>query len=228
MEPSHQTSAALPLIVAPTSFEYAVVRRALRGWLAQGRGLCRQCGMGEARTAAFCQGLAGLPLSGVVLLGWAGGLAADLPAGAVVCADAAARQGQPSLPLPVLPLASSRVGAVLTVPRALSSPAEKRAAQAGGALAVEMEAYPMARWAQQAGLPFYHVRLVLDAVDEPLPDLGGPGLLRRLARLPGFLAELWRFGGRVRALNPRLALLVQEIAAQALLNIEKPTENLRK
>ncbi len=256
----------VPLIIAPTAFEYAVVHQALppaggddtlpgtsiqgrcgapegaalRRWLAGRRVLCRQCGMGENQAAAFCQKLDTQLISSVTLVGWAGGLVPELGAGAVVCADAAVREGQPTLACQVLSLAGSRVGPVLTVPKALFSPAEKRRAHAvsgalppaggddtlpgtsiqgwcgapeGAALAVEMEAYPIARWAQQRGIPFYHVRMILDTVDEALPTVGGDeALLKQVARMPGLMVELWRLSRRVRALNPRLAALAVEIA----------------
>jgi adenosylhomocysteine nucleosidase len=210
---------ALPMILAPTTFEYRVVHKALRGWLAEGRGLCWQCGMGEARAEAFCRTLESQPPGALVLLGWGGGLDPELAAGAVICGDAALRAGQPALAGQVLLLPGCRVGPTLTVPRALCSPAEKRQAQAGGALAVEMEAYPLARWALRRGIPFFHVRLISDALDETLPDLGAGeaglgGVLKHILRRPALLPELWRFGQRVRALNPRLAELAREIAAE--------------
>jgi 4-hydroxy-3-methylbut-2-en-1-yl diphosphate reductase len=206
---------SLPLILAPTRFEFAVVNKALHAWLAAGRGTCQSCGMGETLAAAFCQQLEAAPPASLTLLGWGGGLAPELRAGAVVCAGSVLRAGQPALPCAVLPLANSRRGPILTAPRVLLTPEEKRQALASGALAVEMEAYPLAQWAQAQGIPFYHVRLILDTADDPIPDLdGGPGvLLQRFARHPGLLLEMARLGWRVQQLNPHLARLAVEIAA---------------
>jgi nucleoside phosphorylase len=61
------------------------------------------------------------------------------------------------------------VGPVLTSPRVLERAAEKRAAGAGGAAAVEMEAAPLAHWAAERGVPFRHVRVVLDPMSSDLP-----------------------------------------------------------
>jgi hypothetical protein len=62
------------------------------------------------------------------------------------------------------------IGSILTSPRVLVRASEKRAAGATGALAVEMEAGPLARWAGRHGVPFVHLRVVLDPVSSSLPD----------------------------------------------------------
>ena len=195
-----------------------MVRRALKN-----RRQVLSCGMGEEQARLFCAKLNASPCpAALVLVGWGGGLASDLAAGEGICAAAAWKEGCPALACAVLPIPGCRSGPVLTVPSALLSLADKRAARDSGALAVEMEAYPLAQWAAQKGIPFYHVRLILDAWDDPLPDLG-PGLdlagqvrpgplLAHLARCPAVLAELWRLAWRVSALSPRLARLAVEAA----------------
>jgi len=139
----------------------------------------------------------------------------------VVCADTALREGQPRLLCKVVTIPNVRTGPILTAARALLTPSEKRAAQASGALAVEMEAYPLAAWANRRGIPFIHVRIILDTLDETLPDLGHAldlsgkvrlaPLMSLLARRPRLLRELWQLNRRVRALNPVLAKVTKGI-----------------
>jgi nucleoside phosphorylase len=57
------------------------------------------------------------------------------------------------------------IGPILTSDRVLASAAEKRVAGATGALAVEMEAGPLARWARDRDVHFAHLRVVLDPLD---------------------------------------------------------------
>jgi hypothetical protein len=58
---------------------------------------------------------------------------------------------------------------VLTSDRVLASVADKRAGAAMGAVAVEMEAGPLARWAAAHSVPFFHLRVVLDPAASALP-----------------------------------------------------------
>lgn len=194
-----------------------------------------RCGVGERQSALFCQKIdQGLALSGgqvislnsiacLVLLGWAGGLAPNLAVGEVVCAQTALREGQASLNCETLPIQNARRGPILTVPKALLTPLEKSSAQASGALAVEMEAYPIAAWAKDRGFPFIHIRVIMDTVDETLPAFGA-GLnssgqvrlfpfLKRLAQQPALLRDLWWLNKRISALNPALEKLAQEVAS---------------
>jgi nucleoside phosphorylase len=227
----------IPLVLAPTAIEYTAVQKGLKKALAQGRVRLIRCGVGERQSALVCQKIDhGLAFSGgqairldsiacLVLLGWAGGLAPDLAVGEVVCADAAQREGQPSLSCDTLPIQNARRGPILTAPAALLTPMEKSSAQASGALAVEMEAYPIADWAEERGLPFMHARVIMDTVDETLPDFG-PSLnssgqvrifafLKRLAQQQApegrkLLRDLWWLTGRIRALNPALEKLARD------------------
>lgn len=209
------------LIVAPTALEFAAVQKGLAGRTGREPDRLMMCGVGEQQSSRFCQKLDLAPPGCLVLIGWGGGLEASLAAGDVVCADVALREGQPRLPCKVVPIPNARTGPILTAPRALITPAEKRAAQASGALAVEMEAYPLAAWANRRGIPFIHARVILDTVDETLPDLGQgldssgqirlAPLLKILARRPGLLPELWQLNQRVRSLNAVLARVMAEI-----------------
>ena len=163
-------------------------------------------GIGPVRAAALLPSLAPLAPEAVWLFGWCGGLSPDLAVGDLVLAEATlyredtscslARAGHPppgTLAEQVRALAGTlgrrlAQGPVLSVDRALRSVEEKRAAAVAGAVAVEMEAAPLARWAGDRGLPFFHLRVVLDPVDSALPPsrmpMDGYGRTSTL--------ELWR------------------------------------
>ena len=209
------------LIVTPTALEFAAVRKGLAGRPGREPGRLMMCGVGEQQSGLFCQKMDLNAPTCLILIGWGGGLAASLEVGDVVCADTALREGQPRLLCKVVTIPNVRTGPILTAARALLTPSEKLAAQASGALAVEMEAYPLAAWANRRGIPFIHVRIILDTLDETLPDLGqalDPSgkvrlapLMSLLARRPGLLRELWQLNRRVRALNPVLAKVTKGI-----------------
>jgi hypothetical protein len=225
MDNSYQSP--LPLFAAPSSLEYSAVRRALVKPLTDGQVQLAMCGVGEGQARLFCQKIDNLPVSCLVLMGWAGGLVPDLAVGDVVCADTSLREGQPRLPCHTLPIKNNRRGPILTVPKALLTPFEKQTAQSSGALAVEMEAYPLADWAARKGFPFFHVRVILDGWDESLPDLnkeldpsGGMHwlpFLSRLGRHPGILKELWKLNSRVRALDAILEKMAADVFNALLL-----------
>jgi nucleoside phosphorylase len=206
------------IMVAPTREEWRVLRRALAPELAAGKLRLEECGVGPENAAALCRRLEDEGWRGSLFLaGWAGGLSADLAAGSVVLARSALSLDGPPHACQQRHLPGARVGDILTVSRALYTPEEKRRATATGALAVEMEAYPIAAWAEAQGLPFIHARVVLDAADERLPDLSHvvdeSGRLRWLAlgRHPSLLLELARLYTRLRRLNPILARLARQL-----------------
>jgi adenosylhomocysteine nucleosidase len=205
------------LFLTPTSLEYTAVKKALPDSIP-----LRQCGVGEQQAGLFCQSLPELPTC-LVLIGWAGGLTPDLTVGEIICADLALREGQPPLPCSPLPLPGVHTGPVLTVPQALLTPIEKsRAHQASGALAVEMEAYPIAAWAHQHNIPFIHLRVISDRWDESLPDLGNGldrsgrvhflPLLQQLVVHPTLIRSLWHLNQRIQSLNPILGTLASNAA----------------
>jgi nucleoside phosphorylase len=159
----------------PTAGEYRVVEAVVRT-----RRLpvaLRMCGIGPRRAAAFCAELErGARPRGLALLGWAGGLRDDLVVGDIVIADralSAARSDVSCLALPLPGTVRIHRGPVLTADHVVAAPAAKRAAAACGALAVEMEAYPLAAWAAQHEAPLVHGRVILDTVDDALPALDG-------------------------------------------------------
>ena len=166
---------------------------------------------------------------GLALLGWAGGLRDDLAVGDIVIADRALSAGRSDVNCLALALpGTARVhrGPVLTVDHVVAAPAAKRAAAACGALAVEMEAYPLAAWAAQHAVPFVHGRVILDTVEDALPELDGVldgygrlqirPLLEALARRPALLGEFTRLALRLRGVNRRLAELAEAVVAAVL------------
>ena len=193
------------------------------------------CGIGPRRSAALCAEFErGVRPRGLALLGWAGGLRDDLAVGDIVIADRALSAGRSDVACLALALAApgaprlTRVhrGPVLTADHVVAAPVAKRTAAAGGALAVEMEAYPLAAWAAQHEAPFVHGRVILDAVDDALPELGGMldgygrlqirPLLGALARRPAFLGAFTRLTLRVRGVNRRLAELAEAVVMAML------------
>ena len=211
------------ILVTPTISEYQAVRPHVAGLETEGVLETVICGIGTQRAAALCRHLEErdeLP-SGLALVGVAGGLDPALAAGDTVLASAAWDEEGGRAPCTVIPLTGAAVGPVLTVSRALYTPAEKAEARDSGALAVEMEAYPLAAWAAERGVPFVHVRVILDPSDEPLPDLGNvldeygrvrpAGLLRHVFAHPSHAASLVQLLHRTQAVGPALARLAQAV-----------------
>jgi nucleoside phosphorylase len=215
-------------LIMPTAGEYRVVETVVRR-----RRLpvaLRMCGIGPGRAAALCAEFErGARPRGMALLGWAGGLADDLAVGDIVLADRALSAGRSDVSCLALPLpGTARVhrGPVLTAGHVIAAPAAKRAAAAGGALAVEMEAYPLAAWAAQHEATFVHGRVILDTVDDALPALDGVldgygrpqirSLLGAVAGRPALLGEFTRLALRMREANRRLAELAQAVVAALL------------
>ena len=186
--------------------------------------------MGPSRAAALCAEFErGARPRGLALLGWAGGLRDDLAVGDIVIADRALAAGRSDVNClaPALP-GTARVhrGPVLTAGHVVAAPAAKRSTAACGALAVEMEAYPLAAWAAQHEVPFVHGRVILDTVADALPELDGVldgygrlqirPLLEALARRPALLGEFTRLALRLRGVNRRLAELAEAVVAGML------------
>jgi adenosylhomocysteine nucleosidase len=211
------------LLVVPTRSEISAVRAAVADRVAGGSVRLVLCGMGPACVSALSHRVEGLgPVDAILLLGWAGGLDPELRAGDVVVADAAVNHQGERLPLPVLDLPGARVGTLLTVPEPLVTPEAKHDAWRRGALAVEMEAYPLAMWAATRELPLYHARVILDAAHEALPDLGDAldaygrvrpiRLARRLMARPRAAVSLPALARRVREVAPVLRSLAHAAA----------------
>ncbi len=219
------------VIVAPTAPEYAAIRSALRK-NSHGLNLSLQrCGAGVQQASAFCRKMNPRNVSFLVLVGWAGGLSPDLNPGDIVLARRAITIGQTpvtcSIPtglqdkLKRAGIGEIRIGDMLTASKVLATSAAKFDAQQTAALAVEMEAYPLAAWSQAQEIPFAHARVILDAAHESLPDLGDSldefgqprilPILARILRKPSLLGQVWWLALRIRQLNSRLAALADAL-----------------
>jgi nucleoside phosphorylase len=212
------------LLIAPSLSEYRTVRASVANRLADGSVQVVQCGIGPARATPLCRHLENSGWTGTMaLIGWAGGLCSDLRAGDLVLADAAVEIHGGRVLLEPNALPCARVGALLCVSAPLLTQRAKSAVQDHGALAVEMEAYPLAAWAAAHEVPFLHARVILDAVHETLPDLGDAldvwgrvhfiRLARRLLSRPELMLNFVTLARRVRELDPHLAALARAVAA---------------
>ncbi len=210
-----------PLFITPTLTESAAVRQGLKKPITRGDVQLMMCGVGEINSFDLIRNVTRSSISCLILIGWGGGLSAGLAPGDVVCADLALREGQPAVECAHFPVENSHSGPILTVREALLTPTDKLLAGKGGAFAVEMEAYPLAAWALEQTVPFYHFRVILDTLDETLPDLGDGmtlsgklrlfPLLKKLLKQPSLVRELWCLYQRVRALDPILGNLADEV-----------------
>ena len=223
------------VMIVPTRWETEAVLRSLPGavpdpawevpaWRA-GDLLMVEPGMGPDLAAALLPRLEMLEPHTVWLYGWCGGLMPDLGAGDLVLADATVFVGQDGSatqiahPVPgslleeVRRLAHSLgrrmvVGPALTSYHVLSSVEQKQAGAASGAVAVEMEAGPLAQWATDRSLPFVHLRVVLDPVESALPATELPtddhgytqrgAILTHVLTHPGEWPALWRLFSQIR------------------------------
>jgi len=223
------------VLIVPTRWETKAVLRSLPGarpdpawdipaWRA-GDLLMVEPGMGPDLTAAILPHLEALAIRSVWLFGWCGGLKSDLGAGDLILADATistAEVGSTTRiphPTPDSLIEEVRhlahrlgrrmvVGPVLTSHHVLSSVEQKQAGAATGAVAVEMEAGPLANWATGRSLPFVHLRVVLDPLMSALPSTKFPTddhgyaqrgtLLTHALTHPGEWPALWRLLRQIR------------------------------
>jgi adenosylhomocysteine nucleosidase len=164
-----------------------------------------------ARLEAALDRLAGTA-SGIISIGIAGALAAGLPVGQWVVADAVLVDGES---LPTDPAWTSRLAArlpeaargVLLGVNAMVAEATQKASlhSTTGAVAVDMESHIVARVARRHRLPFAAARVISDTAHHNLPPAarvgmksdGGmdlPAVLRSLLAKPGQLPALIRTG----------------------------------
>lgn len=118
-------------------------------------------------------------------------------------------------------LAPVRSGRLVTTRQAVGSVREKSELFSSlGASAVDMESAPIAEAAQQRGLPFICVRVIVDSASDALPravtvaaDREGHlhiwRLIGALARAPQELGPLLRLAQRYRAANRSLARIAR-------------------
>jgi len=156
----------------------------VRGNLAGRDVLLLQAGIGRERARqAVIAAARAFGAHAVWSLGFAGGLADTLRPGDLVCPSAVLDDGRPAeapmatdashaamcaaLRRAQLPVVS---GTLISVEAALRTPEAKRAAhRRSGAIAVEMEAAGVAQAAQALGIPWTALKVVVDAVGDPLP-----------------------------------------------------------
>jgi nucleoside phosphorylase len=182
-------------------------------------------GMGPELAVALLPRLEVLEPEAVWLYGWCGGLTLDLGVGDLLLADATIFAGEAGLPTRISHPAPDSlvdevrrlaqelgrrmvVGPALTSDHVLSGVEQKRAGAASGAVAVEMEAGPLARWATSRSLPFVHLRVVLDPLESALPSTELPTddhgyaqtrvLLSHALTHPGEWPALWRLFRQIR------------------------------
>lgn len=202
-----------------------------RGLLAGQPVILAQVGIGPGRARAGVLGVGeALPLTAAWSLGFAGGLAAELAVGDLVCPSRLLREGggeaarlsvdprQPAV-LAALRTGGGRAhgGVLLSVALPLRAPEAKRAArERTGAAAVEMEAFGVAEAARTLGVPTLALKAVVDPADRPLPALlegcttpAGAlrwrGVLGGLARGPEAWRTLWRMRRAASLAGGRLA-----------------------
>lgn len=176
-------------------------------------------GVGPRAGAVVRQQLAQQRFSLVVSTGFSGGAQPDLKSGDLVLASEVirAQSGWRRAPtgeaLGLNEICS--VGPFVTVERPLQSPQEKREMGSRyGAIAVDMESADVAEAAEQAGVPWVALRVILDPMDAPLLIGSGRQVLGMLPR-PGRWREMAAFLGEVRrsglSLGRGLSLLVERI-----------------
>ena len=207
--------------------------RTWRGRLGDGAAcLVVETGMGPARARAAAE--AAPEAARFLAFGCAGGLVPGLAPGDLVAADAlivldaAGRPGE-RLSADAAPLAAwtgprgvaITVGAVATSPVVLATPAEKAAAAACGAVAVDMESAAVAAVARARGIPCTALRAIVDAAADDLA-LGGelidPATGRiRVARAVARLAPRPWLWPRAAELARRRQVCERALAAVATL-----------
>jgi nucleoside phosphorylase len=205
-------------------------RPIVRGTLAGRDVLLVQAGIGRERARqAVIAAARAFGAHAAWSLGFAGGLADTVRSGDLVCPSAVLDDGTPAAaPLAAdashaamcsalrcaqLPVAS---GTLISVETVLRTPEAKRAAhRRSGAVAVEMEAAGVAQAARELGIPWAAVKVIVDAVGDPLPsslarctspegDLRWRGLLAGALEGRRFWWPLFRLGRASRVAGRNL------------------------
>lgn len=152
-----------------------------------------QTPMGEAAAGALECLLPDVPAL-ILSTGFCGGLVATLHSGKLVLAEAIHQNGEM---IPVEPalfaqakeaLRAARLdfvcGPIRSSDRVLQTQEEKHRLQTNGAIAVDMESGPLARWAQEKQIRFLSIRAVLDPVDQELPLTMKTSLIHSILQHP--------------------------------------------
>jgi adenosylhomocysteine nucleosidase len=180
-----------------------------------------------ARALAWLFGASPRPAR-LLFAGFAGALTAELRVGDVLWAtdvlDAAGHARPTTWPGPVPPHLPS--GCLLTMPRLIGAPAEKRLlGQLHGARAVDMESAYFARRCAEHNIPFGCIRAISDDVDTALslelinllqqgvvsPWRCGAAVLRR----PRLLREMLRLARHTALASRRLGSALEELLSPA-------------
>ena len=178
--------------------------------------------------------LTGRPVSAVIVVGFAGGLAAGLAPGSVVVAEAVtdSLSGRRYAADTTLIAAAAQVvppevrvarGLVATMDRVLIRADEKRDfGRSTRSLAVDMESAGVAASATDCGVPWLAVRVITDGVEDDLPfdfnaetlqAYGDPyGGLDRGRIVASALLHLWKIPALIR-LGKRSSLAARNLAA---------------
>ena len=149
--------------------------------------------------------------------GIAGGLSSKLRPGSLVVADEVITEFDryPAVSS-CAPMIRAHVGPIYGSWEIVATPKQKRAIRKQtGALAVDMESGPVARVAQEAGIPFIAIRAVADPVTHglppaallPLDEKGNPSLLAvfgSILKNPGQIPALIGTGNQTRVALKRL------------------------
>jgi 4-hydroxy-3-methylbut-2-en-1-yl diphosphate reductase len=192
------------LVAAPLALEQALIRSGARG------ARVRKTGMGPAKSRAAAEALRSEHASGLIVLGFCGGLDEQSRPGEVIVAEevlASADEGHEAVRADchgAEQLARALGGAGLTVRRGaivgvgkIATGARREQLRAAGALAVDMESAWLARGA--AGRPFAVVRVVLDSPSHELFRVqavaGAVRAARTLRRASAVALQDWDTGG---------------------------------
>ena len=173
------------------------------------------------------------PVSGVIVVGFAGGLSTSVRPGGVVVADAvldvgARQQHRPDTGLlnaaaqVAVPSVQVSCGLLATADRTLVRAAEKRElARQTGAIAVDMESAGAIAAATRYGVPWLAVRVITDGVDDDLPfDFNAPqfkasadpnGGVDRGRIVASALLQPWKIPALIR-LGSRSSLAAKNLA----------------
>jgi adenosylhomocysteine nucleosidase len=157
--------------------------RAENAWIRRHTGVVLvRTAMGERATDAAERAVGRTGATLLLSAGFCGALEPGLTTGDVIVAEAIDdRRGRMEVDPALVARARSRlaaiglravVGRLRTVPGVVRSPEEKKELRLGGALAIDMESAPLARWARDRGVAFLSLRVVLDRADEGLPAVG--------------------------------------------------------
>ena len=152
-----------------------------------------QTPMGEAAVGALERLLPDVPAI-ILSTGFCGGLVPTLHPGKLVLAEAIQQSGET---IPVDPalfaqakeaLRAARLdfvcGPIRSSDRVVQARAEKQQLWTDGAIAVDMESGPLARWAREKQIRLLSIRAVLDPFDQDLPLSATHPLIRTVLQHP--------------------------------------------